>query len=334
MKIMVQLTTKRAIEFGRNETEYLCDIDVTQLSKDFRNLLAMSIGDSSNNILNNYQLLDDSGNITLDSIKIAYEKKITDLKKDLDKRVERARIALEKLKTNKTTYHSIDCLFNLHSDQHRLLPEEDTKKMCLLQDEIKAIHERRLAEENKKRDEFLVEYEKRITEYENGGVYPTRDNTYSIPSDLEKRIVAQNYKVKTATEKKVAEKRKKMDDEIVERYGTNIQKRRYKAGFMNPGDVFNLLWSNIFVCKNGFIPLSINSCKTEIVYEIIPEDWDYDESQELTDEQFVKLEQVLKSYEGFEYTVYCESSDLRYDVPFVRLKTFEYDCTLEADFIL
>lgn len=332
MKIKVQITARQAINYGRNETEYYCEIDVTTLPEEHRKFLSESINNSSQPELNNQKLLDDTGNITPESIGKAYDDEKERSKKELDKTVKNAREALSKLKKGEVAYFEIRHRFDHDTDHYKLLTQQDTKELYALRNEATQVKEKLEAEENRKRDAFLVEYEKKVVEYENGGEYPINESGYDIPQELDNRRSSRSEVVKKQKDAEREKEREKLDSEIVEKYGTDIQKRRHKAGFMGHTDVFNILWANVFGNDN---PVQTDSCKTEIVHNVVPESWWYKENfKELTDEQFVRLENVLSQYDEFEYTVLCEASDLEDDIPFVRLSTSAYGYDLEADFLL
>lgn len=128
--------------------------------------------------------------------------------------------------------------------------------------------------------------------------------------------------------------------EIVNNFGTDIQKKKWSAGMMERKEVLGLLWKNTFIHDTPF--------KTNIPLYYQTKNIDVDEDdgikvkeekiEKLTDEEFESLEHIKEWYPDFDVEIWREVSfedgETVDEYKFARLskKIGKYD--MEADFVL
>jgi hypothetical protein len=336
MKYYVSISSTKALMMGHNSGTYEGEIDVSKLTVEQRKFLVEKTHgvDDGISILNEY-LLDSSGNLTSESIQAAMDETQKNINETFNRYVKEVEEKIHKYENDPE--HSPGTLFSDYRCQDKFLSEEQRTIKNNLVSKVKALKERYAAEKQAKIDEFTTYILPLIEEYENGGERPEWDETLLrlVSKHLQRRIYdednkRQDQKIKTAEERKHNQL-----TEIVNKYGTDLQKRKWEKGMMKHKEAIHLLWINTFIKGN---PLPINIWKLEgdslrhQEYKI----------EEISDDEFRAYEKITAMYPDFSaqlmgeigYDIGYDNDEYTFKRHFVRLskKIGEYE--IEADFIL
>lgn len=335
----VTLNATEATTMGINSLEHQVELDLTLLTESQKTYLAKQVYTYHKEAyLRNSNLLDSAGNLTPESIQATIDKKREDINKNFEKAVGEAEEKIRGLE-NDPKYYVGDLFSDYRCQNDILSPEQIKNKETLLNrvKDLKAIYEEEEKAKVKAFDEYITPL---IEEYENGGERPEWSGNFIGPQSLFDRIIAED-KRRSEQAKEAADKRKYDQlTEVVNQYGTDLQKRKWACDMMERREALELLWKNTF---NQNDPISTDEWKSDIAgfdnEEIL---YKVDTIEKLSDEAFESYEKIKAQYPDFsaqlmrEITYQVSDGENKYifDCAFVRLskKIGEYD--MEADFIL
>jgi hypothetical protein len=328
-------------------------------------------------VIDNEKLLDSSGNFTPESIQTAMNKTQEDIDKTFNRYVKEAEEKIHKYEKNPECYPGT--LFSDYYCPDKILSEEQITIKNNLVSKAKALEEKYAAEKQAKIDKFtthilprifhfIEEYEngediKRseqkkeaaekqtkldkfttyilplIEEYENGGERPKWDGKFIGSHSLLARICKEDQK--RSEQKKVAAEERKYNQltEIINKYGSDLQKRKWEQGMMERKEAIHLLWINTFT--KG-VPIPTNVWKSESYFDYRGVDLKHkeDKIEKISDDEFKTYEEIISMYPDFsaqlmrEIGYYYDDEEYTFECHFVRLtkKIGEYE--MEADFII
>jgi hypothetical protein len=333
MKYYVSISSKKALMMGHNSGTYEGKIDVSKLTVEQRKFLVEKTHgvDDGISILDE-DLLDSSGNLTPESIQAAMDETQKNINETFNRYVKEAAEKIHKYENDPE--HSPGTLFSDYRCQDKVLSEEQRTIKNNLVSKAKALKERYAAEKQAKIDKFTTYILPLTEEYENGGERPEWDERFIGPQSLLDRILKEDQK-RSIQKKEAAEERKHNQlTEIVNKYGTDLQKRKWEKGMMERKEAIHLLWINTFIKGN---PLPINVWKSEDEEDLRHKEG---EIEKISDDEFKTYEEIMTLYPDFsgqlmrEIAYYDDDDEYTFECHFVRLskKIGEYE--IKADFLL
>lgn len=335
MKYKVTVLAKEAITMGRNSETFEVSVDVTQLTKEQKDFLAENTSQYTSEgdirLSNGKKLLDSTGNLTPESIQTAMDKEQKDINETFERAMKEAEEKIRKLE-NDPKYYVGSLFADTRCQKNKLSAEQNKDKEALL-NRVKELKDLYAAEEKAKIEEFTAYILPLIEEFENGGERPVWNGGFIGPQSLLDRICKEDQKRSEQVKEEADNRKHAQLTEIVNQYGTDLQKRKWACDMMERREAIHLLWINTFSKSN---PLPTNIWKAE------DEDFKHKEGEieKISDDEFKVYEEIIAMYPDFtaqlmrEIGYDNESNEYTFECNFVRLskKIGEYD--IEADFLL
>lgn len=343
MMYHVTLDATEATKMGVNSLKHQVELDLSSLTESQRTYLSKNVSTYNNKAdLNHSYLLDSTGNLTPESIQTAMDKEQDDINKTFERFVEKVSEKIQELE-NDPTYYVGNLFDDYRCKNDKLSPEQIKDKEALL-NRVKELQEKYAAEKKAKVDAFVTYITPLIEKYEKGDERPEWYEQYGEfigPQSLLDRILKEDQK-RSEQVKEAADKRKYDQlTEVINLYGTDLQKRKWACDMMERKEALNIMWLNTF--RKG-TPISTKEWKSDSTFAADIEDLTHkiDTIEKLSDNSFESYEKIKNMYPDFSAQLmreiaYFESdgeNEYIFDCSFVRLskKIGEYD--MEADFIL
>lgn len=287
----------KAIKLGRNAMK--CEVDISLLSDKEKDYLINKL--NSNGVLSsNSDLLDDNGNLTVESIKAAYEKQQAKLQKNY--KLAEAEVTEYENGGRKPSIWSSHWL-NLTNDLKNSL--------------IKRI------KKEKTRRAIDKEYLHLIEKYEQGGKRPEWVGNWKGSEELLERIKLEDERRENEEIKAIESGQFDQLADIVDKYGSDLLKEKLSAGLMPRREILGMLWDEIFAPVQGYVILKADElfhkcdeCPRRIVWNCYIR-----KEKILTDARLSKLRDI-KNWLGdsWAYECFCEyCDDIREAIVYVKV---------------
>jgi hypothetical protein len=331
MKYHVSISSTKALIMGHNSGTYEGEINVSKLTVKQRKFLAEKTSEKDGDIcISDDRLLNSSGDLTPESIQVAMD----EIQKNINETFNRyANEAIEKIKKceKDTGYYPGTLFYDYRCSDKVLSKKQRTIKNNLMR-KAKALKEKHVAEKQAKIDKFTTDILPLIEEYENGGERPEWDEPFIGSDKLKNRIYTEDRKRKTQQEHIYL-------TEIVNKYGTDLQKRKWSNGMMRDEEVIHLTWINTFT-KGNPLPTNVWKSEDNVWKSENEEDLKHREGEidKISDDEFKVYEEIITMYPAFSAQLMREiayyDEEYIFECNFVRLskKIGEYE--IEADFLL
>jgi hypothetical protein len=330
MKYYVSISSKKALIMGHNSDTYEGEIDVSKLTVKQRKFLAeKTYGVDDGISISDEILLNSSGYLTPESIQTAMDETQKEIDKIFNRYVKKAEEKIQEYENDPE--HDPGRLFFDYHCQDKILSEEQRTIKNNLVSKAKALKERYAAEKQAKIDEFTTYILPLIEEYENGGECPEWGGKFIGPQSLLGRICKEDNKRHDQKIKAAEERKHNQLTEIVNKYGTDLQKRKWEKGMMERKEAIHLLWINTFTKGD---PKPNNEWKLE-GDSLRHQEY---KNEEISDDEFRAYEKIIAMYPDSSAQLMREigydDDEYIFECNFVRLskKIGEYE--IEADFLL
>lgn len=343
MRYTIKLQPQTAVLMNRNSTEYTVELDIVNLTEEQRVFLASKINSSSEKVtITNNTLLDSNGNLTQESIQAAIDKVQDDINKTFERAVGKAEEKIRQLENDPSSH--VGYLFDDSRCQNNNLSKEQIKdKEALLNrvEELKSLY----AEEEKAKVKAFDEYITPLIEaYENGERRPIWEDSFIGTKSLLDRILAEDKKREQQAHEAKDNRKYAQLTEVVNQFGTELQKRKWASDMMERKEAVALLWKHTFEKGN---PLSHKDFIFPQISSEDSQDWDevyikQDYIEKLSDEEFEKYEEIISMYPDFNVEIKRElayesdaaTGEYLFDGSFVRLSKIIGEYEMIADFLL